>query len=265
MNEAVEIAHNDGILTAASLMVGGAAFDDAVSRAQRMPALHVGLHVVLVDGTPVLPAKQVPDLVDTAGRFRNDLFRLGAGIFMVPRMRHQVAAEVSAQFERYAATGLAFDHVDAHRHFHLHPTICGIICRIGQRYGVKSLRVPLEPTDVLAQVESGTIGLEARLAGKFAAWTARRLRGRGFFMADQVFGLAWSGAMTANRVERLVAGLPDGVSEIYFHPATSNRFKGGAGGYLYAEELAALIDPNVGAAIRDQNLRLTSYSELVRS
>ena len=37
VNEAVERAHRDGILTAASLMVSGAAAHDAVTRARQMP------------------------------------------------------------------------------------------------------------------------------------------------------------------------------------------------------------------------------------
>ncbi|HWI86985.1 MAG TPA: ChbG/HpnK family deacetylase, partial [Sphingomonas sp.] len=55
VNGAVEQAHRDGILTAASLMVSGAAAADAVTRARRLPKLGVGLHVVLVDGRPILP------------------------------------------------------------------------------------------------------------------------------------------------------------------------------------------------------------------
>ena len=75
VNEAVEIAHRDGILTAASLMVAGAAAADAVVRARRLPMLGVGLHVVLVDGEPVLPPEQIPALVGPDGRFRTDMLR----------------------------------------------------------------------------------------------------------------------------------------------------------------------------------------------
>ncbi len=55
VNEAVERAHVDGILTAASLMVSGDAAADAVERARRLPKLGVGLHIVLVEGRPALP------------------------------------------------------------------------------------------------------------------------------------------------------------------------------------------------------------------
>jgi predicted glycoside hydrolase/deacetylase ChbG (UPF0249 family) len=60
VNQAVELAHRDGILSAASLMVSGAAANDGVQRARTMPQLRVGLHLVLVDGKPVLPAGSVP-------------------------------------------------------------------------------------------------------------------------------------------------------------------------------------------------------------
>jgi len=59
VNDAVEVAHRGGVLTAASLMVSAPAAADAVERARRMPSLRVGLHLVLVDGRPVLPASAV--------------------------------------------------------------------------------------------------------------------------------------------------------------------------------------------------------------
>ena len=47
VNEAVERAHREGILTCASLMVAAPAAADAVMRAKTMPKLGVGLHLVL--------------------------------------------------------------------------------------------------------------------------------------------------------------------------------------------------------------------------
>lgn len=84
VNEAVEIAHRDGILTAASLMVGAPAAFDAAERAKRMPDLRVGLHLVLVEGRPVLPPHTIPDLVGRDGLFRTDMARMGAEIFFAP-------------------------------------------------------------------------------------------------------------------------------------------------------------------------------------
>src|SRR5213080_511744 len=139
VNEAVETGHRHGILTAASLMVAGSAAQDAIARAQRLPRLRVGLHVVLVEGSPVLPAERVPDLVDARGHFRTDVARLGLAIATRRAVRHQVRAEIEAQFKAFRASGLALDHVNAHKHFHLHPMIAADIIAIGTRYGMRGL------------------------------------------------------------------------------------------------------------------------------
>ena len=75
VNDAVENAHRNGILSAASLMVSGGHAADAVRRTKAMPNLRVGLHLVLVEGKPVLPESAVPDLVDEQGYFRTDMAR----------------------------------------------------------------------------------------------------------------------------------------------------------------------------------------------
>src|SRR4051812_49261947 len=110
INEAVEAAHRSGILTAASLMVGGAAAADAVARARALPSLKMGLHVVLVDGPPTLPPSQIPRLIGPAGRLRSDLVRLGVEIGSSWELRRQLRAEITAQFEAYRGTALPLDH-----------------------------------------------------------------------------------------------------------------------------------------------------------
>jgi predicted glycoside hydrolase/deacetylase ChbG (UPF0249 family) len=89
----------------------------------------------------------------------------------------------------------------------------------------------------------------------------RRARRTGLQTADAVFGLAWSGAMTTSRLLGLLQHLPEGRSEIYLHPATTDDFTGHAPGYRYADELAALIAPEVTAAARRDDLRLGGYSD----
>ncbi len=81
VNEAVEEAHRNGILSAASLMVGAPAWHDAVARAHALPSLGVGLHLTLVDSVPVLPADQVPGLVGPDRRFSTDPVRFGTALF----------------------------------------------------------------------------------------------------------------------------------------------------------------------------------------
>lgn len=262
VNVAVEQAHRGGILSAASLMVAGNAAHDAVQRAKSMPSLRVGLHLVLVEGRPVLPVATVPDLVDSSGHFRTDMARAGAAMFFLPRVRAQLAAEIEAQFAAFAATGLTLDHVNAHKHFHLHPTIAGLIVKAGAAYGARGARVPLEPQDVLARIEPHRPRGVVALTAPFARALRGRFRRAGITAPDQVFGLAWSGAMTKARLRGLIENIPDGLTEIYTHPATGS-YPGSAPGYQYAGELAALTDPALPERLAARNIRLGGFGDFM--
>ncbi len=263
VNEAVERAHRDGILTAASLMVSGPAAADAVARARKLPSLRVGLHLVLVEGKPVLPASQVPDLVDATGHFRSDMARAGAAMFFRPRVRAQLKAEIEAQFAAFAATGLRLDHVNAHKHFHLHPTIAALLLESAKAHGARGARVPLEPQGVLARIEPQRPSGVVALTMPFAQALRSRFRKAGLAAPDQVFGLAWSGAMTAPRLNGLLENLPDGLSEIYMHPATA-PYSGSAPGYQYAGELAALTQPGLGERLAESGIRTGGFGDFSR-
>jgi len=260
VNDAVEQAHRRGALTAASLMVSAPGASDAVARAKLMPSLRVGLHLVLVDGRPALPAAQIPDLVDSDGFFRTNMARAGAAMFFLPRARRQLAAEIEAQFQAFAATGLALDHVNTHKHFHLHPTIAGAILRVGKNYGLRAIRVPLEPHDVLRKAEPGTKLPSALATAPWARLSRARFRAAGLRVPDAVFGLAWSGAMTPARVLGLIENLPEGLNEIYLHPATG-AYPGSAPGYRYEDERDALIAPRAVEAFRNSAIAKGGFGD----
>jgi chitin disaccharide deacetylase len=243
-------------------MVGAPATAAAVEMAGRLPRLAVGLHLALVDATPVLPASAVPDLVDARERFRANMARSGAAMFFLPHVKRQMRAEIRAQFEAFRATGLKLDHVNAHKHFHLHPSILSAILDLAKEFGVPAVRAPVEPRAVLAQVEAGP-PLSALAHAPLARIQRARLKRAGLAAPDQVFGLAWSGAMTHSRLAGLIAHLPDGVTEIYTHPATSSDFAGAAPGYQYEEELAALTSPELRRRIAAAGVASGGFQDAV--
>ncbi len=262
VNEAVEAAHRDGILTATSLMVSGPAAADAVSRARRLPSLRVGLHLVLVEGRPVLSPSAVSHLVDDHGAFRSDMAAVGVLLAYNSEARRQLAHEITAQFAAFEATGLELDHCNAHKHFHLHPVIGGMLASIGARFGLRAARVPLEPSSVLRAIEPRTSRTPAMITAPWALLLRRRFRAAGLLVADRVFGLRWSGGMTRERLSGLIRYLPAGLSEIYLHPATG-PYEGSAPGYRYGDELAALISPEVLAARRSGPLQLGGFRDFL--
>ena len=244
-------------------MVGGEAAADAVARAHRLPELRVGLHLNLTDGHPVLPREEISCLVRENGEFDRNMARAGVRFFMFPAVRRQLASEIRAQFEAFHATGLALDHVNAHHHMHLHPSVAKLIIEIGRDYGMKAVRVPSEPVAVLHQAFPD----ERYRRPAYHAWNAllqRRLRRAGLRTNNHIFGLAWSGSMAEDRILRLIPHLPHGVSEIYFHPATERTpsLVATMPSYRHPEELAALLSPMVRDRIAEAGIRLVSYSDL---
>jgi hopanoid biosynthesis associated protein HpnK len=262
VNAAVERAHRDGVLTAASLMVGERAAPEAVEVARRNPRLAVGLHLTLASGTPVLPPGRIPALVGPDGRLRDDMAALGLALAASPAARAQLRAEIAAQFAAFRATGLPCDHLNAHRHFHLHPVIAAAAFRAARDAGVRAVRIPWEPPALVRAADpTGTARTQPRALLPLALLLRRLAARLGLRAPDRVVGLAWSGAFTADRLAAVLPLLPPGTTEAYLHPATAGGFPGGARGYDHAGELAALTDPRVRAAAA--RLRTGGYAAML--
>jgi hopanoid biosynthesis associated protein HpnK len=256
VNRAVERAYRDGVLSAASLMVAAPAAADAVARARDSPSLAVGLHLVLADGPSVLPPRLIPDLVDASGRFGARMVRDGFRFFCLPRVRRQLALEIRAQFEAFAATGLALDHVNAHKHFHLHPTVLSLMLEVGRDHGLAAVRLPLET------------GLPPWLRPWLALLRAR-LRAAGVQHNDYIVGLRLSGRFDeAALLDALRALPPAGVGELYLHPALESgaAIAASMADYRHADEFAALVSPRVRAAhdgLRTRGVRFGGFAALL--
>ncbi len=245
----MEQAARAGTLTAASLMVSAPAAADAVRRARALPRLRVGLHLTLADGRAELPRDQIPHLVDESGRFRS---RSGPGLalegwrwFALPAVRRELKAEIRAQFAAFERTGLALDHVNAHKHLHLHPTVLEMILEVGREFGLRAVRLPAEPQ---------WFSRRAAAAAGLAPWLAlmrRRLDSAGLVRNDQVFGIAASGAMDETTLHSILERLPGGATEIYLHPGTlaGRAIAASMPDYRHTDELAALLSPGIAAAM----------------
>ena len=121
VNQGIIRAHRDGILTSATLMANGLAYDDAVVQAKTVPELGVGCHLVLIGGKAVAPLKQVRSLADADGNLPQSLAsfvaRLSAGLIRTGAIEH----EFRAQIEKIRSSGIAVTHLDTHKHTHAHP------------------------------------------------------------------------------------------------------------------------------------------------
>ncbi|MGC8875187.1 MAG: hopanoid biosynthesis-associated protein HpnK [Chloroflexia bacterium] len=262
VNEAIFCAHREGVLTSASLMVTGEASAEAVAMAREHPTLAVGLHLVVLSGRPVLPPEQIPHLVGPDGSFPADAFRLGLRCFFSRAAQAELAAEIEAQFRRYAETGLPLDHVDGHCHMHLHPAVLRILLPLAERYGARGFRLPrdrLGAALVYDRRQAATHLLWAAIFALLARYTLKRLRGYRLVVTERVHGLFHTGRMSEGYVLHLLERLDVPSAEIYFHPSTG----------AFAEplgpnpgDLATLLSPRVRSLLDARGIVRGSYTEL---
>jgi hopanoid biosynthesis associated protein HpnK len=265
INAAVVQAHQQGVLTATSLMAGAEAAEEAVALARTLPELAVGLHLVVVGGKAALSHRQAPHIVDEQGRFSNDPFGAGLRYAFSRTARQELACEMEAQFERFMATGLPLSHVDGHMHMHMHPTVLKLLVPLAVQYGAQGIRVPRDDLRLGLRYDrrhAGTKILWATAFGLLARAQMRFIRSHPLAVTDRVYGLMQTGQMSEEYVIWLLHRINVPTAEIYLHPSTVplDEPLGPNPG-----DLAALISPAVRKAIAERGIRLVTYPALAHN
>ena len=268
VNEAVIRAFREGVLTSASLMVTGDAFEQAVLLAKENPGLAVGIHLVTVVGRSVLPPSEIPSLVDPDSNFSNNPASAGLRYFFSPRARRELRKEIAAQFEKFRSTGLPLSHIDGHLHLHIHPVIFNAAVELGAKYGARRMRVPVEERRLALEFDRANLLLKTvhtLLFGGLGWYMKRKLRARGFIFPERVYGNLQSGQMSERYFLYVLDNLKSAASEIYFHPAAYPAER-----LLNDEERQCLIEfetltsKRVKERIQQLGVALTNYFEIER-
>ncbi len=264
VNRAVEQGWKNGLLTCASIMPGGGAFNEAVVIARRNPGLQVGLHLTLVQGRAVLPPDAIPALVDDEGNFSDNPVTTGMRYFFDRGIYCQLKREIEAQIVRVRDAGIPLTHIDGHLNIHLHPTVFRILAELMPRFGITTFRLAQERlAENLRYDRERLFGkrLES-LIFRFLTDNARpELDRLGVRYASEVKGVLNSGRMTEEYILNIIGGVQDGLTEIYFHPGIlpdaeiSRRMPD----YRHQEELAAITSPLVRERLRELRMSVQNY------
>ena len=268
VNAGILAAHRDGILTAASLMVNGAAFDEAVEIARAHPALAVGLHLVLVQGRASAPPAEIPLLVRADGMLPMQPIWSGMRYFFTPGIRDQLKREIVAQLDRFAATGLPLSHIDGHLTVHVHPTVLDILIECAASHGIRAVRLPREPLGPALRFDRSHLGRKLFEAAAFGALSRRAaclLDAADLLHADRVYGLHQTGHVSEDYLQGVMRDLPPGLSELYCHAALPDdeALRWRPADYASADEVAALTSARVRDAVAAGGVELVSYRSLL--
>ncbi len=257
VNRAIMKACDEGIVTTVGIVANGAEVDEACQYARGQERVAVGLHINMTEGRPLLPAAQVPSLVDRDGRF----YSKNAFIAHVLRGRlvaDQLRAELSAQAERLTAMRLRISHVNSHHHIHALPAMAKIVAGWSREAGIRYVRSISMPSLLTwrlggwrAYAQQWLTALSMRAAARpYSAFCGAR-RFWGFELA-----------MSKNKQETLrqiIQQLPEGVHELMCHP----KFFLGQKADVVDDETSALCDPQLRQLIVSKSITLLSTQQWV--
>ena len=262
VNRGILRAFQDGIVTSASLLVTGNAFEHAVALARQNPDLDIGLHLTLVEERAVLGRELLPTLVDETGRFPHTSGEFFRRAFLGRISWDQVEREIAAQIARFQKTGLRLSHLDSHQHLHMFPPIFQIVRRLTSRMDHVWIRNSAGPWRKSPGV---LMGRWARQLGlNLTCLSARSLHGPCLPRTpDGMYGFDVSGCLTLPALERTLRKIPEGLYELVCHPGEDDvdtRTRYGHWGYRWAEELKALTAPETKVVLKEQRIALTSFA-----
>jgi chitin disaccharide deacetylase len=265
-NLAIIRAHKEGILTSTSLMVTGAAFEDAVRLARENPQLAVGIHLVVVMGQSTLPPSEVSSLVDSEGNFPNNPLKAGLKYLFSPRARRELKRELAAQFRKFKSTGLPLSHVDGHLHLHVHPVVFREALELAAKYGARRMRVPVEERALALRFDPTNRALKTVMSilfGGLARYMKPKLYSKGFVFPERVYGNLQSGRVSERYFLYALDNLEAECNEIYCHPSFyADRRDLSKDQEQSQVEFEALISPSVAEKIKTRGISLTNYFEL---
>jgi predicted glycoside hydrolase/deacetylase ChbG (UPF0249 family) len=223
INRAIGELNSAGVLTSATLMASGAAFDDAVAVANAHATLGVGCHVVLTDGVPVSPPASIPSLIGPDGKsFRPSLTSFLRALFLGRIRADDVAREALAQIQKLQRAGVRVTHIDTHKHTHLFPAIARPILDVAESAGITAIRNPFEPPWGLALNHGSSsrriaIKLIGRLRPRFYALP--QIRDARILTTAGTIAISATGQFDGATLAQLLAALPpEGAFELCCHP-----------------------------------------------
>jgi chitin disaccharide deacetylase len=271
VNDGIIRAHRDGILTSATLMANGEAFDDAVERARTSKELGVGCHLVLVGGKCVAPKDSVASLVDAGGNLPDSLPLFVAKVSSGIIRAEEIERELRAQIQRIRAAGIEPTHLDTHKHTHAHPRVMEALGRVAKECGIARVRKPIENLrDSWDTSQAGGQGVSMQI---LAAGAVRAIAPQftaiskkyGLISPDHFLGLAMTGQLSPTVLRGIIGTIADGTTEIMLHPGMCDADLARSGSRLQKQredELHGLLDPGVRSAVTERGIRLISYREL---
>jgi chitin disaccharide deacetylase len=276
VNRGIAEAHRRGLVTSTSLLANGPAFESALQVSRENRELGVGVHLNLSDGLPTADPASVRSLLNNAGHLEGGpeslLLRIASRKLSVEEVEH----EWDAQISKIQGAGVSPTHLDGHKHIHMLPGLFEVALRLAKKHGIAAMRIAHEESTLRSLLSAGSErpskvlkqGVQAR-GLKLLARDAREMAERANIVAANYFcGIAQTGVMTREGVERLLGSLPEGTTEFMVHPGYLDHDLMQSPTRLQAsrqQELEILTDTSIRKLVATRGIRLINYGFLAQA
>ena len=230
VNRAIGELHQAGVLTSATLMATGSAFDDAVAIAKANPGLGVGCHVVLTDGIPVSHPYDIPTLLGGDGKtFRPNLLDFVQALLRGDIREDDIEREAVAQVQKLQRAGIDVTHLDTHKHTHLFPKVTRPLLHLAERCSIGAIRHPFEPKWSMRLHHGPLVRmLQMQVLERMRPSFNRlpQLRHGRVLTTDGTIGISATGNLYSTTLWQVLEAIPsgaDGVFELCCHPGYNDR------------------------------------------
>ncbi len=269
VNRAIVEGHAHGVITSASLMANGPAFEEAAQLARSLPRLSVGCHVVLVDASPLLAnstSKSNTPFSNTLGVF--------AYRAMTKRLdQRQLEAQATAQIRKLQSAGISVSHCDTHKHAHILPAVLQALLHAAKNCGVRALRnpfalLPLPSALLFARPGLWKRYMQVNWLRRFADQFRNAVKDASLFTPDGTLGIVVTGALDQKLFQAIVENMPEGTWEFVCHPGYNDADLRAVRTRLREsreKELRVLTSDEARQILLRQEVELVTFRDLARS
>jgi predicted glycoside hydrolase/deacetylase ChbG (UPF0249 family) len=182
-------------------------------------------------------------------------------------LEKEVFREVNAQVGLLLKAEIFLSHLDGHQHLHVFPAVRKAAIGAAKKHGIPWIRIAHEPCPVSEEEQiPEDLKSEAKRFSDLSAGALPLLAGTGIRTADRFCGLYLKGRLSSHLLEKVLVGLPEGLTELMVHPG---RVPAGTGASPFRgfstidreKELAALLSPSFRRAVLKNGVSLVSFRE----
>jgi predicted glycoside hydrolase/deacetylase ChbG (UPF0249 family) len=270
INRGIVKAHFEGVVTSATLMANGTAFEQAVTLTASASSLSIGCHAMLVDGSSLLQPARVPTLL--AGRDNTSFYRSAGTLAWRTITRRidpaQIELEAVAQIRKLQSAGISVTHIDTHKHVHILPQVLRPLLQAAQTCDVRKIRNPFGPMLLAGLLRYASLWkrwIEFQTLSTFARSFSEMVKNAGMITTDGTIGMVATGGWNQELFRSLIENLPDGTWELVCHPGYNDSELERLPTRLQKsreDELAILTASRTRELLERNRVELISYRDL---